>query len=255
MSTRSSQPVPPLAVVGQGRMGTALSRALRNAGFRVSGPLGRGASTGDARVVILCVPDAQIAAAAAACAADAILGHCSGATTLAPLAPHEAFSMHPLLTVTIDTESFAGAGCAVHANSARAEALCDAIVDALGMQPFEVADELRALYHAAASAASNYIVTVATLAEELAARANVDRALLAPLARAAVDNWARDGRQALTGPIARGDEQTVMKQRAAVASHASETLPLWDALVDGTRAIARENAPAPGTAGPDEVQR
>lgn len=240
-SSHSVSP-PPIAVVGQGRLGTALSRALRQAGFRVDGPLGRGASTGDAAVVILCVPDGQIATAAAACPPNAILAHCSGATTLAPLAPHEAFSMHPLLTVTTDTTSFAGAGCAVHASSARAAALCTTIVEALGMQPFEVADDMRALYHAAASAASNYIVTVAALAEDLAARANVERALLVPLARAAIDNWARDGRRALTGPIARGDEQTVSRQRDAVASDAPESLTLWDALVTGTRAIAADLA-------------
>ena len=130
-------------------------------------------------------------------------------------------------------------GVVITSDAARAR--CLELVDALGMQPFAVADELRPLYHAAASAASNYIVTVASYAESLAATAGVDRALLLPLVRAATENWARLGPSALTGPVARGDEQTVMLQRQAVATHASASLPLWDALVAGTRELAAHN--------------
>src|SRR5207249_7229082 len=88
---------PPLrcAVVGRGRMGRALSAALG-----LDAPLGRGADTSDADVVLLAVPDGEIAAAAAAVAPGRLVGHLSGATTLAPLAPHEAFSLHPLMTVS-----------------------------------------------------------------------------------------------------------------------------------------------------------
>ena len=76
-------------------------------------------------------------------------------------------------------------------------------------------------------------------AERLAATAGVDRAALAPLVRASVENWAALGaREALTGPVARGDEATVAAHRAAVAERAPEDLPLWDALADATRRLA-----------------
>ena len=76
-------------------------------------------------------------------------------------------------------------------------------------------------------------------AERLAATAGVDRELLAPLVRAAVEKWAaRGAEQALTGPIARGDEETVARQREAVAERAPDLLPLFDAMVDATRQVA-----------------
>src|SRR4051794_21632500 len=95
--------LPACAVVGHGRLGTALADALRAAGARVDGPLGRGATAHGAQVVLLAVPDAEIANAAALVAPGALVGHCSGATTLAPLlaAGHaRAFSLHPLMTIT-----------------------------------------------------------------------------------------------------------------------------------------------------------
>src|SRR3954451_7893232 len=88
------------AVVGRGRMGTALAARLREAGTRVDGPLGRDPDVRGADIVLLAVPDGEIAAAAATIAPGPLVGHLSGATTLAPLAPHEAFSLHPLMTVT-----------------------------------------------------------------------------------------------------------------------------------------------------------
>ena len=111
------------------------------------------------------------------------------------------------------------------------------------MHPTTVADEDRAAYHAAASIAANFLVTLEGAAERLAAGAGVDRALLVPLVRAAVENWARHGAaEALTGPIARGDEETVARQRAAVAERTPDLLPLFDALADATRALARTPA-------------
>src|SRR3954462_11004935 len=103
----------PLAIVGAGRLGTALAAALRSAGVPVDGPLGRGVEgSGPAGAVLLCVPEAEIAAAAAAVAPGWLVGHCSGATGLAPHAPHEAFSLHPLMTAPAGAGPgiFAGAG-------------------------------------------------------------------------------------------------------------------------------------------------
>ena len=98
------------------------------------------------------------------------------------------------------------------------------------MRPFEIEDEGRAAYHAAASIASNFLVTLEAAAERVAAGAGLEadeaRALLAPLVRATVENWAEHGpERALTGPIARGDEATVARQRDAVAESAPELLP------------------------------
>ena len=104
------------------------------------------------------------------------------------------------------------------------------------MTAVEVADSDRVAYHAAASIASNFLITLEGAAERLAASAGVERGLLVPLVRATVENWAGLGAQrALTGPVARGDEATVAAQRAAVAQRAPDLLPLFDAMVDATR--------------------
>jgi predicted short-subunit dehydrogenase-like oxidoreductase (DUF2520 family) len=229
-----------IAVVGAGRLGSALSAALTAAGFHVRGPLGRGADVHGATAVLLCVPDGEIAAAAAFIAPGPLVGHCSGATGLDVLAPHEAFSLHPLMTVPAGTgtDVLRGAGCAVDGSTPRALAAAEALAAALGMRATRVADEDRAAYHAAASIASNFLVTLEGAAERLAATAGVDRELLAPLVRAAVENWAARGAEdALTGPIARGDEETVARQRAAVEERTPDLLPLFDALTEATRAL------------------
>src|SRR3954451_8481627 len=108
------------AVIGRGRMGTALAARLRDAGVHVCGPLGREPDLAGQDVVLLAVPDAEIAATAAAIAPGPLVGHLSGATTLAPLAAHEAFSLHPLLSVTGADTSFAGAAAAVAGSTPRA---------------------------------------------------------------------------------------------------------------------------------------
>jgi len=228
------------AVVGAGRLGHALAVALRAAGVEVEGPLGRGADP-DADAVLLCVPDGEIAAAAAALTPGRarFVGHCSGATTLDVLAGHAAFSLHPLMTVPeAGGAPFAGAGCAVAGASQGALDVAHALATALGMRPVTVADEDRAAYHAAASIAANFLVTLEGAAERLAATAGVDRELLVPLARAALENWAATGAErALTGPVARGDEATIARQRAAVEERAPDLLEAFDALVAASRVL------------------
>src|SRR4051794_37346434 len=181
------------AVVGRGRMGTALAARLRDAGVHVCGPLGRDFEVAGQDVVLLAVPDAEIAAAAAAIPPGPLVGHLSGATTLDPLKPHEAFSLHPLMTVTGAETSFAGAAAAVAGVSERSLKVARRLAELLGLRPVEVADADRAAYHAAASIAANFLVALEDAAERLAATAGVDRTALAPLARAAVDNWASVG--------------------------------------------------------------
>ena len=247
-STPSAGTRPPrrVAVVGAGRMGSAMAAALAVAGIEVAGPLGRGAILpACVEAVLLCVPDEQIGAAAAALPRERpglLAGHCSAATTLAPLAPHEAFSLHPLMTVTEQGATFAGAAAATAGSTPRALAAAAALARAVGMRPVCVADEDRAAYHAAASIASNFLVTLEGVAERLAASAGVEREPLVALVRASVENWAATGAAAaaLTGPVARGDEQTVQRQRAAVAERSPQDLELFDVLTDATRRLAAE---------------
>jgi predicted short-subunit dehydrogenase-like oxidoreductase (DUF2520 family) len=239
-----------VAIVGAGRLGTALAAALRDAGLDVAGPLRReDAFPEDADAALLCVPDARIAAAADALPhgrPGLLAGHCSAATTLAPLAGRQAFSLHPLMTVTGPGASFAGATAAIAGATPRALATARALAEALGMRPVHVADEDRAAYHAAASIASNFLVTLEGLAERMAASAGIDREPLVALVRASVENWAATGAAgALTGPIARGDEDTVERQREAVAERMPDDLELFDALTAATRRLGAERmAPA-----------
>jgi predicted short-subunit dehydrogenase-like oxidoreductase (DUF2520 family) len=236
-----------LTIVGSGRLGSALARELERAGYQIMGPLGRGADGEGADAVLLCVPDAEISRAATLIALGPPVGHCSGATGLGVLAGHEAFSIHPLMTVTHRGATFAGAGVAIAGSSDRALAIARELAVALGMNPVEIPDEDRAAYHAAASIASNFLITLEAAAERLALSAGVDRRLLVPLVRATVENWSELGALgALTGPVARGDDATVERQRAAVLDRTPELAQLFDALSDATRALAlgRESQPA-----------
>ena len=222
-----------IAIVGDGRLGRTLASALR-----ASGPHGRGYSGAGADVVLLCVPDAEIAAAVAAVGPGPLVGHCSGATGLDVLGAHEGFGLHPLMTVTHAGADFAGAGCAVAGTSARALDLARRLGVALGMRPFEIADEDRVAYHAAASMASNFLVTLESAAARVGATAGMERLMLVPLVRAAVEAWAVEGDASLTGPIVRGDEATVARHREAIGERAPELLPLYDVLAEATRAVA-----------------
>ncbi|HEY5063020.1 MAG TPA: DUF2520 domain-containing protein [Gemmatimonadaceae bacterium] len=228
-----------IGIVGRGRLGTALVAALRDAGVGTVGPLGRGANGDGCDIMLLCVPDAEISRAASAIQPGALVGHTSGATTLDAIGRRDAFSLHPLVSITQAGGSFSGAGCAVAGSSKQALDVATALARALGMNPFTVAESDRALYHAAASMASNYLVTLEGAAERLAAEAGVARVHLVPLVRSAVAHWASAGTAALTGPVVRGDDDTVSRQRAAVGERAPELLPLYDALTTATRDLAR----------------
>ncbi|HEV3002480.1 MAG TPA: DUF2520 domain-containing protein [Solirubrobacteraceae bacterium] len=240
--------MPDIAIIGRGRLGPALAAALRAAGRSVEGPLGRGETPGaGVEAVLLCVPDAEIARAAALVPPGPLVGHCSGATPLTALGDRPAFGLHPLMAVTEEGARFAGAGGAVAGTTPEALAFARGLAADLGLNAIELADEDRAAYHAAASIASNFLVTLEAAAERMLGH---DRELLVPLVRATVENWARLGpERALTGPVARGDEVTVARQRAAVEARAPELAPLFDALVAATRGVAEGGATAPDEAG------
>jgi predicted short-subunit dehydrogenase-like oxidoreductase (DUF2520 family) len=219
-----------IAIVGDGRLGRAMAAALG-----AERPHGRGYDGADADAVLLCVPDGEIAAAGGAVVPGPLVGHCSGATGLEALAPHEGFGLHPLMTVTRRGADFAGAGAAVAGTSERARGFARALAERLGMLPFDIAEDDRAAYHAGAAMASNFLIALESAAQRVA---GIDRRLLVPLVRATVDSWAAEGDAALTGPIARGDEATVARHRAAIEERAPELLELYDVLAGATRAVA-----------------
>jgi predicted short-subunit dehydrogenase-like oxidoreductase (DUF2520 family) len=243
--------LPPLAVIGRGRVGRSLARAAADAGLRVSlaGRRDALAACEEARIALLCVPDASIAGACEAISAAVpplqYVAHTSGATDLAALSAASgrgarAFSLHPLQTVPDGDATLAGASCAVSGSDAEAVGLAEALAARLGMRPFAVPEEHRAAYHAAASIASNYLVAIEEAATELLERAGVEdaRELLAPLVLRTAANWAERGDGALTGPIARGDEETVRRHTEAIADAAPELLDVYRALAERTRELA-----------------
>lgn len=229
-----------LAVVGGGRMGGALTAALPGA----AGPFGRGFDGDGFDAVVLAVPDREIVTAAALVRPGRLVGHCAGSMGAGTLAPHEAFALHPLMTVTREGADFHGAAAAVAGTTDRALAYAHALAEALGLRPIDIADEDRLAYHAAASVASNFLVTLEDAAEALLATTGADRSILVPLVSAALRNWATmGGPAAITGPIARGDDELVARQRATVAERTPELLALFDALAERTRAMCERGRP------------
>jgi predicted short-subunit dehydrogenase-like oxidoreductase (DUF2520 family) len=246
MSNASARPprIASISIVGPGRVGRAAASALRAAGYRVNGPTGRGEAIEPATVALLCVPDRDIAdTAVVARQSVEYVGHTSGATPIEGSGAD--FGMHPLRAFvgTEDPDAFRGIGCAVAGTTPETLLLAEELVTAVGGEAFRVADDQRAGYHASASIASNFFVTLMAAAEEVAvasgfAAADIRRHL-APLVRGTVENWVDHGpRAALTGPIARGDEVTVQRQRSAIAEAAPAQLALFDILCESTRALA-----------------
>jgi predicted short-subunit dehydrogenase-like oxidoreductase (DUF2520 family) len=236
-----------LAIVGPGRVGRSISRALA-AGGHPHTLVGRGETPPGPEVVLLCVPDDAIDEACAAVAAPGrrFVGHTSGASLLDALAPAaelgaSTFSLHPLMTVPDGDTDLAGAPCAIAGSDQAALEVARGLAGRLGMRPFEVREADRAAYHAAASMASNFLVALEEAAVELLDRGGVEdgRELLAPLVLRTAANWSEAGAAALTGPIARGDEETVARHVAALERTHPELLPLYRALAERTRAVAR----------------
>jgi len=236
-----------VAVVGAGRAGGSIAAAAQAAGLDVT--IGsRELNPADATVVLLCVPDAAIPDACAAVAplleSGVFVGHVSGATGLEALATAaargcETFSLHPLQTIPTPKTDLAGAPCAVSGSSAESAAIASALAERLGMRPFDVPEEGRAAYHAAASMASNFLIALEESAARLMESAGVNdaREVLAPLVLRTAANWADAGAEALTGPIARGDEATVARHLETLAQKAPELQPLYEALADRTREL------------------
>ena len=212
-------------VIGRGRVGSALAARLEERGVAVRE---------DAELTLICVPDTAIPDVVRGLTLDTArwVAHVSGATPLAALDPHERrFSVHPLQTFTRarGAEQLDGAWAAVTAETNEALELGFELARLLGLEPFELADAERPLYHAGAAVASNYLVTLHEAAASLVAAAGAPPEALEPLMRRTIENGFE-----LTGPIERGDWATVEAHREAIRRVRPDLEPLYDVLAEAT---------------------
>ena len=271
-----------VGVIGAGRVGTALAVALSRAGHEIvaasavsdasrervrrylSGtPVIQPADVADAAdLLLLTVPDDALPGLVHGLAAtDAplmgrMLVHASGRHGLAVLEPATQqgalpLALHPVMTFTgraDDADRLAGICFGVTAPAVLRPA-AEVLVMEMGGEPVFIAEADRNLYHAALAGAANHLVTQVVQAEDLLAKAGVGQParMLGPLLSAALDNALRFGDAALTGPVARGDADTVAGHVAALRAEAPEALPAYLALarLTATRALAAGTLTAP----------
>jgi predicted short-subunit dehydrogenase-like oxidoreductase (DUF2520 family) len=213
-----------VTVIGTGRAGSAIAARLRERGLR----LGE-----DGELRLLCVPDRAITEVARTIEPGPWVAHVSGGTPLAALDPHlRRFSVHPLQTLTLarGPEQLDGAWGAVTAETEDAHARGLWLAETLGLRPFRLTDDARALYHAGASIASNFLVTLYRAAAKLVEDAGAPPEALVPLMTRTIENGFE-----LTGPIARGDWNTVDRHLAAIKAGAPELERVYTALAEATR--------------------
>jgi len=212
-----------VTVIGSGRVGAAVAARLRERGVGVEP---------DAGLVLICVPDDAIADVAAGIPAGPWIAHVSGATSLAALEPHvRRFSLHPLQTFTRarGPEQLDGAWAAVTAETDEARAAGRWLAETVGLRAFELDDAARPLYHAGAAMSSNYLVTLHEVASDLFRAAGAPPEALVPLMQRTIENGFE-----LTGPIERGDWETVEAHRSAIRAARPELEPLYDVLAEAT---------------------
>jgi predicted short-subunit dehydrogenase-like oxidoreductase (DUF2520 family) len=264
-----------VGIVGPGRAGTALARALSRAGHAVVAAAAVSESSkrragehfprakltdptgviGAADLVLLTVPDDVLPglveglAATEAPLAGRLIVHASGAHGVRVLDPATRagalpLALHPVMTFTgreDDVDRIKGVSFGVTAPDQLRPA-AEALVIEMGGEPVFIAEENRALYHAALAFAANYLVTLVSQSASLLREAGADNpnGMLGPLLGAALDNALRFGDVGLTGPVARGDESTVAAHITAIAGHEPAALPAYRALARLTadRALA-----------------
>jgi predicted short-subunit dehydrogenase-like oxidoreductase (DUF2520 family) len=212
-------------VIGRGRVGSALAARLEERGVELR--------PDDAELTLLCVPDAAISEVAQGLSpGPGWIAHVSGATPLSALDPHERrFSLHPLQTFVRSRgpEQIDGAWAAVTAETDEAREQALELASTLGLEPFELDDADRPLYHAGAAIASTFLVALHDAAAGLFAAAGAPPEALEPLMRRTIDNDFE-----LTGPIARGDWATVEAHREAIRNARPDLEPLYDVLAEAT---------------------
>lgn len=237
-----------LTIIGSGQVGKSIAAAAAGTGIEVE-LTGRDFASLDlgSKFVLICVPDEAIGAVADSITAmdglPAMTGHTSGATSLDPLASCQAdgsFSIHPLQTVPDGNSDLRGCPGAISGSTADSTEFARALAVAIGMNPFVVAEEDRVIYHAAASIAANFLVTLEQTAAGLLDDIGIknSRQVLAPMVQRSLTNWTARGSAALTGPIVRGDERTVERHRSALAAARPELVDLYDTLAERTREVA-----------------
>jgi predicted short-subunit dehydrogenase-like oxidoreductase (DUF2520 family) len=223
-----------ICVVGAGRVGqAAASRLSERVPTRTTG---RELECGDADLVLLCVPDRAIAPVAASLPPGPWVAHTSGAVSLDALAPHaRRFALHPLQTfqLGLGPSQFDGAWGGLTAESDEARRAGHALGELLGLRVFELADEDRAVYHAAATLAASHLVTLHAAAADLLASADVPAEALDPLMRRTMEN-----EFAPTGPLVRGDRETVRKHLEAIRARRPQLERLYRELVDVSERMA-----------------
>jgi predicted short-subunit dehydrogenase-like oxidoreductase (DUF2520 family) len=228
-------------IIGRGRVGTAVAARLVERGHRIV--------QHDPELVLLCVPDSAIGDVARSIDPGPWIAHTSGATPLAALAPHiYRFGLHPLQTIVSarGPEQLDGAWAAVTGENDEAVTRGTWLARELNLIPFHINEEFRALYHAGAATASNYLVTLYRAAVQMFELSGAPPAALLPLMQRVIDN-----RFELTGPVARGDWPTVEAHLAALRQYAPDLEPLYRALAE---ALGRGlKTPAPH--GTDRVEQ
>lgn len=279
MTKRSGKPS--IAIVGAGKVGTAIGVLAARGGYRVVALAGRDRrrteeaarrmgekvpvlSPSDAarvaELTLLTVPDDAIEAtcrelvAARAFPRGSLVAHCSGARTSRCLASarevlacHVA-SFHPLQsfpTVEAALSNLPESYCFSEGDEPALLAL-EALGGAIGARCVRIETQHKALYHAAAVMACNYLTGLMDAALTLAAGARIERATawraLEPLVRATIENISTLGPEtALTGPIARGDRRTVTTHLAALDEGGRELKDLYRALGTWTVGLALRN--------------
>jgi len=212
-------------VIGRGRVGSALAARLEERGVALR--------EDGAELTLLCIPDTAIRDVAQGLSlGQGWIGHISGATPLSALDPHERrFSLHPLQTFTRNRgpEQLDGAWAAVTAETDEARGQALELARTLGLEPFELDDADKPLYHAGAAMASNFLVTLHEAAAGLVAAAGAPPEALEPLMRRTIENGFE-----LTGPIERGDWETVDAHRDAIRRARPDLEGLYDVLAKAT---------------------
>jgi predicted short-subunit dehydrogenase-like oxidoreductase (DUF2520 family) len=271
-----------VGVVGAGRVGTALAVALGRAGHEVVAVSAVSDSSirrieqrlpgvaiarppevvASADLVLMTVPDDALPGLVAGLAATGaavegrLIAHASGRHGLGVLDPVTKagalpLALHPVMTFTgrpDDIDRLAGISFGITAPDPL-RPVAEALVVEMGGEPVFIAEEHRDLYHAALASGANYLVTLVTAASDLLRDAGVAQParMLGPLLSAALDNALRLGDAALTGPVARGDADTVASHVSALRADAPEVLPAYLALARLTadRAVAAGMLSAP----------
>jgi predicted short-subunit dehydrogenase-like oxidoreductase (DUF2520 family) len=258
-----------IGVVGAGRVGAVLSAALRAAGHDVVPAAGESDASRDridallpgvrrakptdvARscdLLLLTVPDDMLEnvvttmVGAGAIRSGQVVCHTSGRHGLSVLAAAEEIgarplALHPAMTFTgtaLDLERLSGCVYGVTARDGDRD-LAQSLVDDLGGSAVWVPEDKRTLYHAGLAHGANHLVTLVSQAMELLAASGADdpAAMLRPLLTASLENALVSGDAALTGPIVRGDVNTVAAHLAEIADSAPATIPSYVALAKAT---------------------